>query len=115
MAFLWTVWQKYNTPIVPDASILSMSGFGALIVNLGCAFLLVHYRSYKGSLTRAAFLSARNDAFANLAIILTAIITFYWSSVWPDLVVGLGIAAMNLDAAKEVFLASKKEYRDAKP
>ena len=47
-----------------------------------------------GSLTRAAFLSARNDALANVAIVATGLITaFLWRSAWPDVVVGLAIAA----------------------
>ncbi len=32
--------------------------------------MLARYRDYAGSLTKAAFLSARNDAYANVAIIL---------------------------------------------
>ncbi len=64
-----------------------------------------------GSLTRAAFPSARNDAFANVAIIATGGVTaFIWRSGWPDLIVGLGIAAMNIDAAREVWAAATEEH-----
>jgi len=35
-------------------------------------------------------------------------------SVWPDVVVGLGIFVMNLDAAREVFVATRAEHVDAK-
>lgn len=38
-------------------------------MNLTCALMLARYRSHGGSLTRAAFLSARNDVLANAAII----------------------------------------------
>jgi Co/Zn/Cd efflux system component len=38
-------------------------------VNLTCALMLARYRTHGGSLTRAAFLSARNDVLANVAII----------------------------------------------
>jgi hypothetical protein len=38
---------------------------GALVVNAYCAFLLARFRDHSGSLTRAAFLSARNDTLAN--------------------------------------------------
>jgi Co/Zn/Cd efflux system component len=42
-------------------------------------------------LTRAAFLSARNDAIANVAIIAAGFATAYlWHSAWPDLIVGAG-------------------------
>ena len=71
------------------------------------------YRAHSGSLTRAAFLSARNDAFANIAIIAAGIVTAATVSPWPDLLVGLGIFAMNLDAAREVYAAAREERRAA--
>lgn len=109
-AFIWTAWQKFETPIPPEPFALSLTGLGALVVNLSCAYLLAAFRHASGSLTKAAFLSARNDAIANIAIIAAGFVTFaVWRSPWPDLIVGFGIAWMNLDAAKEVWLAAKKE------
>lgn len=85
---------------------------GALIVNLSCAFMLARFRSHIGSLMRAAFLSARNDAVANVAIVLAGLVTAYvWLSIWPDIVVELAIAAMNLDAAREAWKAARDEHR----
>lgn len=111
IAFLWTAWQKFEVPIAPEPLALGLTGLGALVVNLCCAFLLAAYRNASGSLTRAAFLSARNDAIANIAIIAAGAVTLLlWSSPWPDLIVGLGIAWMNLDAAKEVWRAARQEH-----
>lgn len=112
-AFLWTLWSKLAHPVPPDAFSLSLTGLGALAVNLLCAFTLARYRAHAGSLTTAAFLSARNDAIANLAIIAAAGLTAATRSIWPDVVVGLGIAAMNLDAAREVWSAARDEHREA--
>jgi len=50
-------------------------GLGALAVNSFCAILLARYRAHGGSLTRAAFLSARNDALANVGIIAAGLAT----------------------------------------
>ena len=61
------------------------------------------------------FLSARNDAAANVAIVMAGALTFAVRSVWPDLIVGLGIALMNADAAREVWQAAKGEHSDAEP
>jgi Co/Zn/Cd efflux system component len=47
--------------------------------------------THSGSLTKAAFLSARNDTLANIAIIV----------------------AMNADAAREVWSAVREEHRVA--
>src|SRR4051812_12439001 len=113
LALLWTAWQKFNAPTPPEPWLLSGTGLGALAVNLACAVVLARFRHHSGSLTRAAFLSARNDAFANIAIILAGLVTLLWRSGWPDLLVGLGIAIVNADAAKEVWLAARDEHRSA--
>ena len=114
LALLWTLWHKVQAPLPPDAIPLTLAGLGALVVNLFCAFLLARYRHHGGSLTKAAFLSARNDAFANIAIIGAGIVTAYTLSLWPDVIVGIGIAIMNMDAAREVWTASRDEHRLAK-
>ena len=75
--------------------------------------MLVQFRAHSGSLTRAAFLSARNDVLANVAIIAAGFVTAYTLSGWPDLIVGLGIAAMNANAAREVWSAAREEHRVA--
>ena len=106
---LWMAWQKFSVPVAPDATLLSLTGLGAMAVNLSCAYLLVRFRKHSGSLTRAAFLSARNDALGNAAIIAAGLVTAVTDSPWPDLVVGLGIFLMNLDAAHEVYTAARKE------
>ena len=114
LATLWTAWQKFNIPAPPEPVALTLTGLGALAVNLFCALTLARHRHHSGSLTRAAFLSARNDTLANVAIIAAGLVTaFLWQSAWPDLIVGLGIAAMNADAAREVWGAARAERRGA--
>ena len=113
LATLWTAWEKFLAPMPPAPLPLSLAGGGALIINLSCAFMLVRFRAHSGSLTRAAFLSARNDVLANVAIIAAGFVTAYTLSGWPDLIVGLGIAAMNADAAREVWSAAREEHRVA--
>jgi Co/Zn/Cd efflux system component len=110
IATLRTAWAKFGHPVAPDPLPLTLAGAGALAVNLFCAFLLARFRAHAGSLSKAAFLSARNDALANVAIIAAAAITaFAWRSAWPDLIVGLCITAMNADAARAVFTAARSE------
>jgi Co/Zn/Cd efflux system component len=113
LATLWTAWEKFLVPMPPAPFSLSLAGGGALVVNLSCALMLVQFRTHSGSLTRAAFLSARNDVLANVAIIAAGFVTAYTLSGWPDLIVGLGIAAMNADAAREVWNTARQEHRVA--
>jgi Co/Zn/Cd efflux system component len=112
LATVWTMWTKLNVPVPPEPLPLSLAGAGALIVNLSCAFLLARYRYHTSSLMRAAFLSARNDALANVAIVAAGLVTAQTFSAWPDLIVGLGIGAMNADAAREVYTIARNEISE---
>jgi Co/Zn/Cd efflux system component len=111
LATVWTAWQKFVLPVAPAPLPLSVTGLGALAVNFSCALMLARVRHVGGSLSRAAFLSARNDVLANVAIIAAGGVTLWWASAWPDLLVGLGIFLMNLDAAREVYAAARRELR----
>lgn len=114
LAGLWTAWQKIAAPVPPASWPLTLTGTGALLVNTVCALTLARVRHHHGSLTKAAFLSARNDVLANIAIIAAGVVTgTLWPSAWPDLIVGLCIAAMNADAAREVWEAAHGEAKAA--
>jgi Co/Zn/Cd efflux system component len=114
LATLWMAWSKFNLPTPPDPAALSLTGAGAFAINFFCALLLARVRARGGSLTRAAFLSARNDVLANVAIVAAGLATaFLWRSAWPDLIVGLGIGCLNVDAAREVYTAARAEQRAA--
>lgn len=101
--------QKIFDPVPPDVAPLSLAAAGALLVNLGCAALLVRHRRTNGSMARAAWLSARNDAFANIGILLVAVVTIWVHTGWFDIVVGIAIGLLNADAARAVWRAARDE------
>lgn len=113
LATLWMVWLKFLSPVPPAAVSLSITALGAMTVNLVCSLVLARHRKHGGSLAKAAFLSARNDVVSNAAIIVAGALTAYFSSAWPDLITGIGIAALNAGAAREVWEAAKSEHREA--
>jgi Co/Zn/Cd efflux system component len=109
LATIWTAWNKFLLPVPPAPWPMTLTGLGALAINLTCAFVLARFRHHGGSLSQAAFLSARNDALANVAIMAAAGVAVLYPSGWPDLVVGLAIAILNADAARVVFSAARAE------
>ena len=112
LAALWTAYQKLaGHGGVPDALILGWVAAGAFVVNVVCAVLLMRHRETGGSLGKAAWLCARNDALANVAILLAAFATLRWPTIWPDLVVGGLVFMLNLDAAGDVLKAARAERR----
>ncbi|MFQ3647889.1 MAG: cation transporter [Anaerolineae bacterium] len=111
---LGTVINKLVVPTPPEPFSLSLVGSGALLVNFSCALMLARFRTHTGGLVRAAFLSARNDAIANIAIVAAGFLTALTLSIWPDLIVGLGILALNVDAARQVWRAAHQTDLDAR-
>jgi Co/Zn/Cd efflux system component len=77
VATLWTAGIQFNSHSVPNPLSLSITALGALVINVSCAYLLGRLRNREGSLSRAAYLSARNDALANVAMIAVGLVTVY--------------------------------------
>jgi len=111
IAALWAIWQQIIHQEPPAPVELSTVAFGALIINCLCTLILMKFRNYSGSLTKAAFLSARNDALANIAIIFTGIITILYPSIWPDILVGLFIAYIRAESALVIYKNATKELK----
>lgn len=114
LATAWAAWDKVSDFTAPAPLPLTLTGLGALAVNLACALMLAKHKHGSGSLTRAAYLSARNDAWANLAIIAAGLVTVLWVSPWPDLAAAAVIAVINADSAADVFRAARAERRAAR-
>ncbi len=103
IVFISEAISRFNEPQVPNGMGMSVIGVGALMVNFYCAAILTKHKQAEGGLAKAAYLSARNDAMANVLIIVAGLVTLVWSSQIPDLVIGVAIFAMNFDAARQVL------------
>ena len=110
----WTAVQRISDPVAPAVLPVVAASLGAIAVNGASAWLLATVRRHGGSLSAAAFLSARNDVLVNVAIIVMGIVTAWTSSGWPDLVLGTLIILLALHAAHEVWEASEEERLAAK-
>ncbi|NHN56001.1 cation transporter [Calidifontibacter sp. DB0510] len=110
----WEAIQRFSNPVAPQVIPVVLASLGAIVVNGTSAWLLVRFRHHGGSLSRAAFLSARNDVLVNIAIIGMAVLTAATASGWPDLILGCLIIALALHAAWEVWEVSEEERLAAK-
>ena len=109
---IWAVWKQIIYQQPPEPIELSIVGFGALVVNCLCTYILMKFRNSSGSLTKAAFLSARNDAIANITIIIGGIITIFHPSIWPDILVGLFIAYIRTESALKIYKKARDELKN---
>lgn len=113
-AAVWQAVAKWGDPSPPDVGWLVLTALGAALVNGLCAWLLVRVRHAGGSLSRAAYLSARNDVLVNLLIVAMAGVTALTGSGWPDLGLGLVIVAIGVHSAVEVWEVADEEHLAAK-
>ena len=106
--------QRFGRPTAPEVGPLVLASLGAIVVNGVSALMLARVRHGGGSLSRAAFLSARNDVLVNVAVIAMGALTAWTGSGWPDLVLGCAIILLALRAAWEVWELSEEERLAAK-
>jgi len=108
---LWAAWEQIMRPSMPEAFELTIVGLGALLINFTCAIILMRFKNDE-SLTKAAFLSARNDVLSNFIIIAAGLTIMIYPSIWPDLIAGIIVFSINFDASYKVYkIANTEEIR----
>ena len=100
-------------PAVPDASIMGGVGLLALAANAGSAVLLYWHRGDDLNM-RSVWLCSRNDAIANIAVIIAAGAVAVSATAWPDLAAGALIAGLELSAAYSINRQALSELEEAK-
>ena len=97
-------------PLVP---VMATVGMLALLANGFCFSLLWRHRADDINL-RSTWLCSRNDLIANSAVLGAAGLVAWSGSLWPDLIVGVGIAALFLRTAALVLRESLAELGRAR-
>jgi Co/Zn/Cd efflux system component len=95
---------------LPDFAVMGGVGALALLANIVSAGLLYRHRQGDSNM-RSVWLCSRNDAIANIAVILAAGSVWASASGWPDLAVGGVIAALALSNSFVVIRQARGELR----
>ena len=105
---------KIAHPVVPVAEAMGVIGVMALAVNAAAFALLYRHRADDLNL-RSAWLCTRNDVTANLAVIGAAGATALARHPWPDIAVGVAIAALFLASSIKVLTEARALPVDSNP
>ena len=97
-------------PLVP---VMAAVGVLALAANVFCFSLLWRHRADDVNL-RSTWLCSRNDLFANGAVLVAAALVAWSGSLWPDVLVGVGIAALFLRTSVSVLREALSELARAR-
>ena len=110
LGVLAEVVYKLTTGVVPAPAVMILVGLIALAANVFCLVLLSRHRADDINM-RSAWLCSRNDVIANVSVLLAAGGVALTRSMWPDVMVGLAIAAMFGSSACHVIRDARRELR----
>lgn len=111
LAVLAEVGRKAFLGVTPEAPIMAVAAFIALLANLACFSLLMRFRDQDINL-RSVWLCSRNDVFSNAGVISAAGAVAWLGQGWPDLLVGGLVALLFLHTSYGVLRTAIGQLRD---
>jgi Co/Zn/Cd efflux system component len=106
-----TVYQSFLSD-VPQAEVMGLIGFLALLANSLSVLLLIRFRNGDANV-RSAWLCSRNDAIGNIAVMLAGSGVWVTNSAWPDLVVASLMAGLFFWSALQIIRLAHVEYQSS--
>ena len=95
---------------MPVFEAIGAIGLLALAANSLCLFLLWRHRADDINMS-SVWLCSRNDIIANVSVLIAAGGVWFTHSGWPDILVGLALAALFLRSALFVLRGAITELR----
>ena len=104
----------YRTQVlhVPEAGMMGVFGFGALLINVLAVIILLPHRKGDANV-RAVWLFSRNDALGNILVIVGAGFVFLTSTSYPDLIVAGIIASLFLQSSFSIIKDARNDLRQS--
>lgn len=106
------VYRAFHT-LKPEAAIMGGLGVAGLVVNVSAALALFRFRDQGDANAKAIWLFSRNDALANVAVIVASGLIWWLDKAWPDLATAGVIALLFLHSAWEIITGARRELREA--
>jgi len=98
---------------IPQAEVMGVIGFLALVANLTSVLLLLKFRDGDANI-RSVWLCSRNDAIGNLAVIFAASGVWATRTAWPDLIVAGIMATLFLWSSAQIVRQALAELSTEK-
>lgn len=105
--------HRIAVPQLPVFEAIGVIGLLALAANGLCFWLLWRHRADDINMS-SVWLCSRNDIIANVSVLFAAAGVWLTRSGWPDILIGLALAALFLRSALHVLRESVRELREAR-
>jgi len=92
----------------PESTMMIVVGIVALVANTVCLMLIYKHRQGEVHM-RASWIFSKNDVLANLGVISGGFLVAYTGSSYPDLFIGLIIAAIVIRGGIHIIKDAKRE------
>jgi cation diffusion facilitator family transporter len=102
LGILVNVAVKIESGVPPSSGLMLIFGGAALVANLVSVVLLWRFRAQDVNMA-STFECSRNDVISNVGVLIAAGLVAATSSPWPDIVIGLAMAAIVLRSAVRVL------------
>lgn len=106
-------WRAFTGGTVPQAEVMGIVGFVALVANAGVAMMLFRFRRGDADM-RSVWICSRNDALGNAAVMLAALGVFGTGTIWPDVIVAGVMAALSISGGWTIVRQALAEMRAAR-
>lgn len=102
-----TTWHALHGTL-PQAGVMGVIGFAALVANGGVALMLYRFRGGDANM-RSVWICSRNDAIGNLAVLAAAVGVFGTGTGWPDLIVAAIMGGLGLAGGWQILNQARRE------
>lgn len=98
---------------IPQAEVMGLISFLALLTNLVSVMLLVRYKDGDANV-RSVWLCSRNDAIGNVTVMVAALGVWGTATAWPDVVVAALMAGIFLSSSFHIIVQALRERAAAR-
>ena len=108
LGVLSDVLRRYLFGSEPESMLMMVFGLLALVANVWCLMLIAKHRHGEIHM-RASWIFSKNDVIANLGVILSGFLVYWFGSNVPDLLIGFMIALVVIQGGVTIIKDAKKE------
>jgi len=113
LGVLFDIVRRFIVGSEPEPLMMIVVGIVALIANSICLVLIYKHRQGEVHM-RASWIFSKNDVIANLGVIGGGVLVAWLGSPWPDLIIGLVIAAIVVRGGLYIIKDANSEKLSAK-